>query len=136
MVKMDVVYEGDLHTIVIHKPSQQTLHTDAPKDNQGKGETFSPTDLVGAALASCIATVIGIYAKRKGWDLRGMHLSVEKAMSQEGPRRINTLSVEVWMPCPIEESEKEKLTRVAHTCPVHHSLHPDIKAPVTIHWKE
>lgn len=136
MVKIHVVYEGDLHNQLTHEPSGQTLHTDAPKDNQGKGETFSPTDLFAASLVSCVATLIGIYAKRKGWDLRGMKLSVDKTMSTEGPRRVAKLPVEVWMPIAVPDEEKEKVERVAYTCPVHKSLHPDIEAPIVFHWKE
>lgn len=136
MVKMHVVYEGDLHTIVTHESSGQTLHTTAPLDHKGRGETFSPTDLVGAGTASCIAMVIGMYAERKGWDLRGMRLSVEKTMSTDAPRRIVALPVDIWMPIEIEENEKEKLERIARTCPVHNSLHPAIDKPITFHWKE
>ncbi|MCC5832606.1 MAG: OsmC family protein [Chlamydiales bacterium] len=133
---MHVLYEGDLHTVVTHEPSGQRLHTDAPIDNKGKGETFSPTDLIGASVASCIATVIGVYAERKGWDLRGMRLSVEKTMSTDAPRRIVSLSVEIWMPISIEEKEKEKLEKIALTCPVHNSLRQEIEKPVIFHWKE
>lgn len=136
MVKMHVLYEGDLHTIVTHEPSEQTLHTDAPVDNKGLGQTFSPTDLMGASLASCIATMIAIYADQKGWDLRGMRLSVEKTMSKDAPRRIVGLPVEVWMPRVIEEKEKERVERIAHSCPVHISLNPEIDASITFHWKE
>jgi putative redox protein len=136
MVKMHVLYEGDLHTVVTHEPSGQTLHTDAPVDNRGRGQTFSPTDLLGAAVASCIATVIGIYAEQKGWDLRGMRLKVEKTMSSGTPRRIVSLPVEIWMPVEIEEKEKEMLEKIALTCPVHSSLHPEIKKPIVFHWSE
>ena len=136
MVKMHVVYEGDLHTVVTHEPSGQSLHTDAPPDNNGKGETFSPTDLLGASAASCIATVIGIYAERKGWDLRGMRLAVEKSMSTDAPRRLAALRVEIWMPIAVEEKEKGKIEQIALSCPVHKSLHPDIETPIRIYWKE
>lgn len=136
MVKIDVIYEGDLHTCITHEPSGQNLHTDAPLENQGLGETFSPTDLIGAALASCIATVMGIYAKRKGWDLRGMRLSIEKRMSTDSPRRIVALPVEIWMPLSLDKKDQEVLEHVARNCPVHHSLHPEIEAPLIFHWSE
>lgn len=136
MVKIDVIYEGDLHTRVTHEPSGQILHTDAPVENQGLGETFSPTDLVGAALASCIATVMGIYAKRKGWDLRGMRLCVEKRMSTGSPRRIIALPVEIWIPLSLDKKDRDSLEQAARSCPVHHSLNPEIDAPFIFHWSE
>lgn len=136
MVKIQVVYEGDLHTQVMHEPSGQTLHTDAPTDHQGKGRTFSPTDLLAAALASCIATVMGIYAERKKIDLRGMHVEIEKQMTTSPPRRIERLIVQIEMPLALPQEEREKLEHVAHTCPVHKSLHPEIDVAITFHWKE
>lgn len=134
MVKMEVVYEGELHTRILHSPSKQEIHTDAPKDNMGKGKTFSPTDLVGAALASCIATVLGIFARKKGWELKGMRLAVEKIMSSEGQRRIVALSLEIWMPLNLSNEERLIVEKVAKGCPVHHSLHPDIDVRMTFYW--
>lgn len=134
MVKMQVFYEGELHTRILHDPSHQEIHTDAPKDNMGKGETFSPTDLVGAALASCIATVLGILARKKGWELSGMRLEIEKTMSTQGQRRIVALPLQIWMPLNLSEEERLLVEKVAKGCPVHHSLHPDIEVKMTIHW--
>lgn len=136
MSKIDVIYEGDLHTLVIHDQSGRTLHTDAPKDHEGKGENFSPTDLVAAGLGSCFATVLGIYAKRKGWDLKGMRVVMEKIMSSEPPRRIATLKVELWFPLKLPLEEEEKVKKIAHSCPVQHSLHPNIKVSLVVHWGE
>jgi putative redox protein len=136
MVKMHIVYEGDLHTIVTHEPSGQTLHTDAPLDVGGKGRTFSPTDLLGAALGTCIATVMGMYAEKKGIDLRGMQLKVDKKMSPDAPRRISTLSIHVWIPLTLPRETQVKLERVAKSCPVHQSLHPEVEVAITFHWKE
>lgn len=136
MVKIQVVYEGDLHTQATHEPSGQTLHTDAPVDHAGKGRTFSPTDLLTTALATCIATVMGIYAERKKIDLRGMHLTIEKQMTPSPPRRIARLDIQIQMPVTIPQEEREKLVHVASTCPVHKSLHPEIEVTIKFHWKE
>lgn len=136
MVKMHIVYEGDLHTIVKHEPSGQTLHTDAPKEVGGNGQTFSPTDLLGAALASCIATVMGMYAAKKGIDLRGMQLEIDKEMSKATPRRIGSFTIQVWIPLALPQEDRDKLERAAKACPVHQSLHPEIDVDITFHWKE
>ena len=131
-MKIEVIYEGDLHTIATHTASGQTLHTDAPKDNGGQGQTFSPTDLVAASLASCIATLMGTYAENNDIDLRGMKLEIEKTMSQDTPRRIVKLATLITLPKGITEEQKVKLKKVAHSCPVQDSLHPDIEAPITL----
>ena len=132
MVKMTVEYAGELHCTAMHGPSGCLLETDAPVDNQGRGESFSPTDLVATALATCMATVMGIYAQRKGIDLAGMKLEVAKEMTQTPPRKIARLNVEIWMPPSL--ARDPALERAALTCPVHQSLHPDVEKPVTFHW--
>lgn len=136
MVKMIVEYTGELHSKILHEPSGTLIQTDAPKDNMGKGESFSPTDLVGAALGSCIATTIAIFSlkKSKNWDLRGMRVVVEKEMNQAPDRKIARLPVQVWLSATISEEDRKVIERVAKTCPVHHSLHPEIDAPITFHW--
>lgn len=91
MVEVDVVYQGDLHCLATHGPSQQTLETDAPKDNMGKGEAFSPTDLVGTAMGTCMLTIMGIVAKNLGIDITGAKAHVTKEMATEGIRRIKKL---------------------------------------------
>lgn len=131
---ISIEYTGDLHCVAKHGPSGEIISTDAPKDNEGKGEAFSPTDLLGAALGTCIATVMGIYARRKEIDLRGMRVEVQKEMTSDPVRRIGRLSVEIHMPSSLPEGEKEKLIKIAHTCPVHKSLHPDIQMPITFYW--
>ncbi len=133
MVKATIEYLGDLHCVATHGPSGRTLDTDAPKDNEGRGESFSPTDLVATALGSCMATVMGIYAKRKGIDLRGMKIEVTKEMTQTPPRRIARLAVEIRMPSALPRDPA--LEHAALTCPVHHSLHPDVEKPVVFHWE-
>ena len=134
MVKSTIEYEGGLHCTAIHRPSGSKLDTDAPVDNQGRGESFSPTDLVGVALGTCMATIMGIYAQRHGIPLKGMKLEVTKEMSTSTPRRIARLATEIWLPPNVDKDPN--LERAALTCPVHHSLHPDIEKPVVFHWRE
>jgi len=100
MVKVDVTYTGDLHCDATHGPSHSKLSTDAPTDNKGKGEAFSPTDLVATALATCMTTTMGIKAQELGVDLHGMTVSVQKEMSKDAPRRIVGLPSEVRIPLP------------------------------------
>ena len=97
MVKMITTYSGDLHCKISHEPSGSTLETDAPKDNMGKGERFSPTDLMGAALASCVLTTMGIVAKRDGVSLEGARAEVQKEMTSQAPRRIHSLPLQVTL---------------------------------------
>src|SRR5271155_5036987 len=103
MVKATIEYEGGLHCTATHGPSRRQLDTDAPVDNQGKGESFSPTDLVAVALGTCMATVMGIYAQRHGIALKGMKVEVTKEMSATGPRRIARLAAEIWLPAGVEK---------------------------------
>lgn len=126
-------YEGDLHTRCRHGPSGATLETDAPRDNEGRGESFSPTDLLATALGSCMLTVMGIYARRKGWALEGARARVEKHMATAPVRRVGRLVVELEMPSVPEEA-RATLERVAHTCPVHQSLHPDVELDIRFRW--
>src|SRR5204862_6319663 len=100
MVNISVKYTGDLHCDAVHGPSDVKIATDAPTDNKGKGEAFSPTDLVATALATCMSTTMGIKAQELGVDLRGMTVSVQKEMSKHAPRRIVTLPSEVHIPFP------------------------------------
>lgn len=135
-VEIDVVYEGDLRCVATHGPSGSRLETDAPTDNCGKGERFSPTDLVATALATCLVTTIGIVAQRKGWDVRGMRAHVTKVMSDSPPRRIARLPVTLWMAKDLPAEARQQVEHTARACPVHKSLGADIEAPVTIHWPE
>ena len=122
-------YKGDLRVELTHGPSQSVIETDAPKDNQGKGENFSPTDLVVAALGSCMMTIMGIVAKRDGIKLEGTHFRAEKHMI-ENPRRIGKIILEIHMPFDLTDEQKKKLERAAHTCPVHQSLNADIQQDI------
>jgi putative redox protein len=135
MVTISAEYVGDLCCTSAHGPSGATLQTDAPKDNDGLGRYFSPTDLIATALATCILTTLGIVARRRGINLIGCKAHVEKHMSQ-APRRIGRLPVELAIRGTYSEDEKKVLENAAHTCPVHKSLHPDIDATISITWSE
>ena len=136
MVEISIAYQGDLHCLATHGPSGSTLHTDAPVDNNGRGESFSPTDLVATALGSCMATVIGIIARRKNIDLSGMSVHVRKSMSTDTPRRITRLEVHITMPIPSSHPDSRLLEASAIACPVHQSLHPDIDTPICWTWSD
>jgi len=135
MVQMDVVYQGDLHTRCEHEPSGAVLATDAPVDNQGRGESFSPTDLAATALASCMLTVMGIVANRHGWKLDGSQGRVEKTMVAEPVRRIGRLAVRLAMAAGVPVEARPVLERAANSCPVRQSLHPEIEVLVTFDWQ-
>jgi len=134
VVKIDLIYEGHLHCRLTHEPSGAVITTDAPKDNHGKGEAFSPTDLAAASLLSCMVTLMGIFAERHKVDLAGTRAEVTKEMTQESPRRIAKLAVTINLPSGIPEAERPGLERAALTCPVHKSLHPDIQIPVNFQY--
>ncbi len=132
MVEIQIDYEGDLHCKAVHGPSGNTLVTDAPVDNNGRGEAFSPSDLVATALGCCMATVMGIVARRKEIDLAGLKVSVRKHMSEDTPRRIARLELDLRMPLAADHPERKVFEAAARGCPVHHSIHPDIE--VTMNW--
>ena len=136
MTRIQCRYTGDLRCQALHGPSGSELSTDAPTDNQGKGELFSPTDLVATALSTCMLTVMGIVAERKGWPLAGATAHVEKRMSTEAPRRIAALEVWITLPQPLVDSLSERdltlLRQAAETCPVKQSLHDGVA--ITLHW--
>jgi len=134
MVSISIEYLGDLHCNAVHGPSGATLDTDAPKDNHGRGESFSPTDLVATALGSCILSVMGIVAKRMDVDLAGATATVEKEMATDPVRRISQLGVKVRVPTKLSEAHQKKLERAALSCPVHKSMHPDMRIPILFDW--
>ncbi len=136
MVTISMLYEGDLHCQATHEPSGSMLATDAPKDNQGKGESFSPTDLVATALGTCMLTVMGIAARTLHVDISGARASVQKRMAAAPTRRIAELHVELHMPVGCNDSQKKALEKAAYSCPVHHSLHADIAVPITFVWAD
>lgn len=135
MPDISITYQGQLRCEATHTPSQNKLVTDAPVDNNGKGESFSPTDLVATGLGACMATIMGILAERKKFSIDGMHIRVQKIMSSGAPRRIVELPVTITMPLPEGTEHKATIENAAHTCPVFNSLHPDIKVPIQWIWK-
>ncbi len=134
MVRIQLSYQGGLRCAATHEPSGNTISTDAPVDNNGRGETFSPTDLVATALGACMATVMGIVGERKGIPLEGLRIEVRKHMSEDAPRRISKLEVDLHIPVPSSHPERKLLESAARGCPVHHSLHPDIEIVFNWNW--
>src|SRR5205814_6257060 len=135
MVQVSVKYTGDLHCDATHGPSQANIPADAPTDNKGKGEAFSPTDLVATALATIIRTTMGIKADDLGVDLRCMTVSVQKEMSNDPPRRIVALPSEVHIPLAPDNPHREILEETALNCPVHRSLPPEIHRQTKFFWE-
>lgn len=131
-----IVYLGDLRTQATHLQSNETIITDAPVDNNGKGEAFSPTDLAATSLGSCAMTIMGIMAKREGVDFSGSEIEVTKVMSAEAPRKIAKVIVDFTMKTPesLSEEVQAKYVRAAHTCPVSLSLHPEIEQVFNFTW--
>ena len=134
MVRIQLSYQGGLRCSATHGPSGTAISTDAPVDNNGRGEAFSPTDLVATALGACMATVMGIVAERKGIPLEGLDIEVRKHMSEDAPRRIARLEVDLHMPVPASHPERKLIESAARGCPVHHSLHPDIETVFNWIW--
>jgi putative redox protein len=134
MVKMSGTYAGALKCNLTHEDSGTQIQTVAPKDNQGDGSSFSPTDLLGAALGSCIVTTLAIVAARDQISIEGARFEVTKEMVSQPTRRVGTLTVKVYLPASIPESYRAKVIHVAHACPVHKSLHPDVQMPIEISY--
>jgi putative redox protein len=131
MTTIQCLYGGELRCTARHDPSASRIETDAPTDNQGKGERFSPTDLVATALATCILTVMGIVAQRHGWNLEGSSARVEKTMTTSGVRRIERLEVWITLPAWLEEA-RALLQKAGEGCPVKQSLEGAV--PMVLHW--
>ncbi|MBX2968610.1 MAG: OsmC family protein [Cyclobacteriaceae bacterium] len=130
MTTLTSVYRGELRTESTHTRSGNTLITDAPVDNKGKGEAFSPTDLVCTALSTCMLTTMGIWADKEGLDMTGMQVEVVKVMASN-PRKIAEIQVRLMHPdLRASDEQKEKLKEIAHTCPVALSLHETVKQTV------
>lgn len=136
MATSKVIYSGELRTNAVHIASQNSIITDAPIDNFGKGEAFSPTDLAATSLASCMLTVLGIYAQNNGINMIGSNAETTKIMNTEGPRRIVGIEVQLEIKTKeiLDEKQKLILERVARTCPVSLSLHPDIVQNIVIQF--
>jgi uncharacterized OsmC-like protein len=134
MARIAIAYEGGLRTSCVYLPTGQQIKTDAPIENKGKGSAISPTDLVGAALGSCILTLMAIQAEALHVSLAGAKAEVSKEMSLSPPRRIAKISVLVTVPHLFSEEIIAKMEKAARNCPVHHSLHPDIVQEIQFHW--
>ena len=124
-VTVEALYEGDLHCTLRHGPSGDTFPTDAPTDNRGKGEHFSPTDLVGASMASCMLTIMGIAAADRGIDIAGARAVVTKEMSAVPRRHISKLTVEMTLPARLDDKQRSLMRACAESCPVAASLGPE-----------
>lgn len=134
MVAIELEYQGELHCKAVHGPSRTELSTDAPRDNQGRGESFSPTDLVATALGSCMLTIMGMSARALNVDLKGATATVEKEMTAALPRKIQRLTVKIHVPGHVSAANRQKLEQAALGCPVHRSLHPDVQIPLEFTW--
>ena len=134
MVSIQFTYQGDLHCTAVHGPSGTGLTTDAPTDNGGRGESFSPTDLLATALGTCMLTVMGIAARTLSLDIAGSTATDEKEMTAAPSRKIASLAVRIHVPKPVSPENRQKLERAAHSCPVHASLHPDVQTPIEFTW--
>ncbi len=137
MVEINLTYQPPLHTHATHAKSGQTLWTDAPVDNNGKGESFSPTDLLATSLGACMLTIMGMIAARENIDIAGTKVKVIKEMTATAPRRVGKLTVTFQVPASANATEvqRQKLINAAHTCPVHRSLHPDIEVVTEFNWE-
>ncbi len=134
MSEIEIVYEGDLRTRCTHRDSGAEILTDAPKDNQGLGREFSPTDLVATAVGSCSLTIMGIAARQLNLDISGSRALVVKEMQNAPVRRIRKLTVELSCPHRFDNEITQKLIAAVERCPVLHSLHPDVQVIITYHW--
>ena len=135
MVNISIRYTGELHCAATHGPSKTEIATDAPADNKGKGESFSPTDLIATALGTCMATTMAIVAAPHGIELGGMTVKVVKEMSKDAPRRIVSLPAEIHIPLPPTTPQRELLEKAALNCPVHKSLGSEIERPTEFFWE-
>ncbi len=131
----EITYTGDLRCEATHIQSKTIIHTDAPVDNRGKGESFSPTDLMATSLGGCIMTIIGIAAQDHGLDVKGMKAEVTKIMSAS-PRRIGEIKVAIHFPQNYSDKDKQMLQNYGLACPVSKSIHPDIKQDISFHYPE
>ncbi len=136
MIKINVKYLGDLHCQVTHGPSGQSFITDAPVDNNGKGEFISPTDLAAASIGSCIATIMAIKARDMAIDIKGLEIDVTKEMEQLPYRRIKKLTVEITFPIRLDEKQLKIMTNVVNTCPVTRSLKEEVEVVPIFKYKE
>ncbi|MCK6460173.1 MAG: OsmC family protein [Planctomycetes bacterium] len=135
IVAIEGAYEGDLRVRAVHGPSGTSVLTDAPRDNEGKERGFSPTDLVATALGTCVLTILGIHARRRGVDIEGARFRTTKEMAAAPLRRIARLVTTVTLPASVGTEDRRALEAAARTCPVTASLHPDIEAAVEFRYE-
>jgi putative redox protein len=134
MIVSKVTYTGQLHTSLHHERSGQLIETDAPPDNNGKGEAFSPTDLLATSLASCMLTVMGIYAEKHGLDISGSMATVDKSMA-DGPRRVQAIIVDMTVvDRDLGEVHRKRLRDTALNCPVYRSLSENLEKTLNLHF--
>jgi len=134
MVEITGKYAGELRCELTHGPSGSQIETDAPADNHGRAERFSPTDLIAASLIACMTTTLAIKTREGKWDFKGTRMRVEKHMSADAPRRIVRLPVEVWFNIDLPVESRAEVESILAHCPVYKSIHPDIATPLTVHW--
>lgn len=134
MVQISISYDGSLRCTATHGPSSTTLATDAPKDNMGRGESYSPTDLVATALASCALTTMAIAAQREGYSVDGASASIEKQMAADPHRRISGLPMRIRLPASLTDAQRRAMEAVARGCPVARSLHADVEASIEFEY--
>jgi len=132
MVRIEAFYDGNLRCSATHIPSGQTLVTDAPVDNMGKGQSFSPTDLLATSMLNCMMTIIAIAADSRELEVSGMSGSVEKHMAS-GPRRVSKLEVEISLPTDLNSEDREWLIKRGLACPVHKSVSKEMEVEVQFH---
>ena len=133
-MKISCTYLGDLQTEAKHSLSGSVIHTDAPKDHDGEGTDFAPTDLLASSLGTCVITIMGIEAKRRGWELGKINIDVYKTMTSEGPRKIKTLTLEIFMPSQLDYEKYKVLQRTAEDCPVKLNLEGSID--IELNWQQ
>lgn len=136
MVPISIAYQGELRCVATHDKSGVQFITDAPVDNQGKGESFSPTDLVATALGACMITTMGIAAQKEGIQLGGTTIAIEKHMSTIPPRKIAKLVAKLVMAKNIPVEYRAKTESIGHNCPVIKSLHPDVELDIQFHYPD
>jgi putative redox protein len=134
MVEISIKYLGDLRCEARHEPSGTVITTDAPVDNEGRGESFSPTDLAATSLGACILTIMGIAARKQGVDLGDTQVKVLKEMTPKPPRRIAKVTVVFTIPLPASHEKRAMLEEAARNCPVHLSLDPGVEQEMRFDW--
>jgi len=135
IVAIEGAYEGDLRVRAVHGPSGTSVTTDAPKDNEGKERSFSPTDLVATALGTCVLTILGIHARRRGIGIEGARFKTTKEMASAPLRRIARLKTTIVLPASVRSEDRAVLEAAARTCPVTASLHPDVEAALEFRYE-